>query len=132
MLLNNAFTAAIKMKEDHAEHERQIDYIEFPATDLPAVKEFYHGVFGWDFTDWGEGYTSFRDGRLNGGFARVEQMPASVAPLVVIYSAQLEVIEDEIKEHGGRITKETYSFPGGRRFHFKDPAGNQLAVWSDR
>ena len=120
------------MIEDNSEHERQIDYIEFPTTDLDAIKEFYHGVFGWDFTDWGEGYSSFKDGRLNGGFARVEQMPTSLAPLVVIYSAQLEAIEEEIKENGGRITKETFSFPGGRRFHFKDPSGNQLAVWSDR
>ena len=117
---------------DYAIHERQIDYIEFPATDLAAAKDFYHAVFGWHFTDCGEGYASFRDGRLSGGFARVEKMPASLAPLVVIYSAQLEVIEDEIVEHGGRITKPVFAFPGGRRFHFKDPSGNQLAVWSDR
>ena len=117
---------------DNAKHERQIDYIEFPTTDLAVVKDFYHSVFGWDFTDWGEGYASFRDGRLRGGFARVEQMPASLAPLIVIYSAQLEVVEDAIIGHGGRITKPTFEFPGGRRFHFKDPAGNQLAVWSDR
>lgn len=120
------------MTDDNLEHERQIDYIEFPATDLPAVKEFYSEVFGWDFVDWGEGYTSFKDGRLSGGFARVEQMPSSAAPLVVIYSAQLETIEEDIKENGGRITRETFSFPGGRRFHFRDPAGNQLAVWSDK
>lgn len=118
--------------KDNTEHERQIDYIEFPATDLIAIKDFYRDVFGWDFTDWGDGYTSFRDGRLNGGFARVEKMPSSVAPLVVIYSAQLEALEQEIIENGGRVTKETFTFPGGRRFHFKDPAGNQLAVWSDR
>lgn len=99
---------------------------------MAAIKRFYSEVFGWEFTDWGDGYSSFTDGRLTGGFARVGQMPASLAPLVVIYSAQLEVIEDEIVAHGGRITRETFSFPGGRRFHFKDPAGNQLAVWSDR
>ena len=117
---------------DYSEHEGQIDYVEFPATNLEQVKSFYEEVFDWEFTDWGEGYTSFKDGRLSGGFARVEKMPASLAPLVVIYSGQLEVVEEAILENGGRITKQTFDFPGGRRFHFKDPAGNQLAVWSDR
>ena len=77
------------------------------------------------------GYTSFQDGRLSGGFTKDAPVrPAN--PLVVIYAAQLEAIEGKIKQAGGKIVRQTYSFPGGRRFHFSDPSGNELAVWTDR
>lgn len=114
-----------------AEHDRRIDYVEFGAPDLPAVKRFYGGVFGWRFTDYGPDYTSFADGRLTGGFRRVSAVSAG-GPLVVIFSTSLETMVTAVTRAGGRIVKPIFAFPGGRRFHFLDPAGNELAVWSDR
>ena len=76
-------------------------------------------------------YTSFSDGRLGGGFTTAAEATAG-AVLVVLYARELEIIKDKVTKHGGRITKETFDFPGGRRFHFSDPNGNELAVWSDR
>jgi uncharacterized protein len=107
----------------------RMDYIEFPATDIPATKAFYSGVFGWKFTDYGPDYTSFQDGRLAGGFTK-EWRPAH-GVLVVLYASDLEGTEAKIKQAGGKIVKPTFSFPGGRRFHFADPNGNELAVWSE-
>jgi predicted enzyme related to lactoylglutathione lyase len=106
-------------------NDRRIDYIEFPATDMTAVKTFYAGVFGWKFTDYGPEYSTFEDGRLAGGFWTQGK------PLVVIYATDLEGMESRIRAAGGTIVKEIFSFPGGRRFHFIDPSGNELAVWSD-
>jgi predicted enzyme related to lactoylglutathione lyase len=113
------------------EQDRRIDYIEMPADDIEAGKAFYRDVFGWTFTDYGPDYTSFSDGRLAGGLRKESEVPAA-GILVVLYALDLEAVEAEVREHGGRITRETFEFPGGRRFHFKDPAGNELAVWSDR
>lgn len=114
-----------------AQHDRRIDYIEFLATDIEATKTFYTAVFGWTFTDYGPEYTSFEDGRLAGGFALAPQVPAG-GPLVVLYAVDLEATQAKVTEHGGRIVREIFEFPGGRRFHFADPSGNELAVWSDR
>jgi predicted enzyme related to lactoylglutathione lyase len=112
------------------DHDRQIDYVEFAATDLARTKQFYAAVFGWRFEDYGPDYTSFQDGRLAGGFTRGE--PARPGgPLVVIYGRHLEELETKVKQAGGSIVREPFSFPGGRRFHFRDPSGNELAVWSD-
>jgi predicted enzyme related to lactoylglutathione lyase len=111
--------------------ENQIDYIEFPATDIPATKAFYQAVFGWKFEDYGPAYTSFHDGRIAGGFTTDEVGPAR-QPLVVLYSAHLEAVAERINASGGRLTREIFAFPGGRRFHFADPSGNELAVWSDK
>jgi predicted enzyme related to lactoylglutathione lyase len=113
-----------------AEQDRRIDYVEFPATDMEKTKKFYADVFGWSFTDYGPEYTAFKDGRLDGGFKKVSQASPG-GPLVVLYSTSLKSIEAKIKDHGGSITTETFEFPGGRRFHFSDPSGNELAVWSD-
>ncbi len=110
--------------------ESRIDYIEFAATDIEGTRRFYHAVFGWEFTDYGPGYTSFHDGRLAGGFT-TEATPGG-GPLVVIYSRKLEAALDKVKVAGGSIVKEPFSFPGGRRFQFTDPSGNELAVWSDQ
>ena len=113
-----------------AEQDRRIDYVEFGATDIEATKRFYSAVFGWEFTDYGPDYTSFHDGRLNGGFAKVENVTGG-GPLVVVYALHLEAMLASVKTAGGKIFKEIFSFPGGRRFHFHDPNGNELAVWSD-
>ncbi len=119
-----------------SEHNLQMDYIEFPATDIEATKRFYSSVFGWKFQDYGPDYTSFHDGRLGGGFNRDAQ-PAGAggdktrAALVVIYAASLTETYDKVLAAGGKIVRETFEFPGGRRFHFSDPNGNELAVWSE-
>lgn len=113
------------------EHDRRIDYVEFLTTDVERTKRFYSVVFGWEFTDYGPEYTSFNDGRLSGGFAAAPQV-TSGGPLVVIYATNLKDVEAKVRDAGGRITRETFEFPGGRRFHFMDPSGNELAVWSDQ
>lgn len=113
------------------EHDRRMDYIEFPATDIEATKRFYSEVFGWEFTDFGTEYTSFKDGRLAGGFALAPKGSRG-GPLVVVYSTDLAEIEARVTGAGGQVVREAFEFPGGRRFHFIDPNGNELAVWSDR
>jgi len=112
------------------EHDRQVDYIEFPATDIGAIKQFYGTVLDWKFTDYGPDYTSFEDGRLSGGFTTTAQV-ASPGPLVVIYASNLDDVRKRVFSAGGTVTQEPYEFPGGRRFHFRDPSGNELAVWSE-
>ena len=116
---------------NQAEQDRRIDYIEFRATNIEETKSFYTEVFGWVFTDYGPDYTSFFDGRLGGGFSSAPAVTVG-GPLVVLYAVDLEEIEAKVKESGGKIVKETFEFPGGRRFHFTDPNGNELAVWSDQ
>ncbi len=113
-----------------AEHDRRIDYVEFPAANIADTKKFYSDVFGWGFTDYGPNYTSFSDGRLRGGFTTEAEVTAG-GVLIVLYARELEAIKDKVARHGGTITKEIFEFPGGRRFHFSDPNGNALAVWSE-
>jgi uncharacterized protein len=115
----------------NAEHDRRIDYIEFSVTSVPDAKRFYGNAFGWTFEDYGPDYASFADGRLNGGFQTAASVPSG-GPLVVIYAADLEGMERRVRQSGGAIVKPIFSFPGGRRFHFADPSGNELAVWSDK
>ncbi len=110
--------------------ENQIDYIELSASDIEKTKTFYRSVFGWKFEDYGPDYTSFHDGRMAGGFARGPVAPGAHV-LLVIYSSDLAAVQQKIKASGGSIVRDTYSFPGGRRFHFADPNGNELAVWSE-
>jgi predicted enzyme related to lactoylglutathione lyase len=113
--------------------DRHIDYIEFPAGDLEKAKEFYSAVFGWSFEDYGPDYCSFLDAGVNGGFYRapLRGSASEGAALVVIYADDLEATLERVTGHGGTIVKEIFSFPGGRRFHFADPNGNELAVWSE-
>jgi len=113
-----------------SEHDKRIDYVEFAATDVAKAKNFYTAVFGWSFTDYGPDYSSFSDGRLAGGF-RSESEARRGGPLVVVYAVDLEGAQERIQEHGGTIVKPIFDFPGGRRFHFTDPSGNELAVWSE-
>ena len=114
-----------------AEQDLRIDYVEFPASDMAATKRFYSEVFGWKFEDYGPDYVSFHDGRLRGGFAKSDEGKTG-GPLVVIYTTTLEAMEAAVKKAGGTVVKEIFSFPGGRRFQFTDPNGNELAVWSDK
>jgi uncharacterized protein len=114
-----------------AEQHHRIDYIELPATGIAGVKRFYGEVFGWRFEDYGPDYTSFHDGRLQGGFSTELAGGSGRGPLLVLYSRALEATQARVREAGGRIVKDIFSFPGGRRFHFTDPSGNELAVWSE-
>jgi uncharacterized protein len=109
-----------------------IDYIEISVTDVATAKRFYGAAFGWRFNDYGAGYAGIigpgSDTEV-GGLALVEEVRAG-GPLVVLYSTTLEASQAAVEQAGGRIIKPIYSFPGGRRFHFSDPAGNEFAVWS--
>ena len=114
-----------------AEQDRRVDYIEFLTTDIAETRRFYSEVFGWEFTDYGPTYTSFSDGRMAGGFSAASEVRAG-GPLVVLYSTGLAAIQALVTENGGNIVREVFEFPGGHRFHFTDPSGNELAVWSDQ
>ena len=114
------------------EHEK-INYVEFPARDLSATKAFFEAAFGWSFVDYGPTYTAFSDEGLDGGFYESDRAASTEhgSALVVFYSARLEETQRNVERAGGRIVKPIFSFPGGRRFHFADPSGNEFAVWSD-
>ncbi|HHH72847.1 MAG TPA: VOC family protein [Sulfuricurvum sp.] len=116
-----------------SEHEK-IDYIEFPSCDLMATKAFFNECFGWKFKDYGPDYTAFFDAGLMGGFFHSDTASKTQngAALVVLYSETLEATEKKIKRTGGVVTRPIFSFPGGRRFHFTEPGGNELAVWSEK
>lgn len=108
-----------------------INYVEFKAKDLQEVKTFYSKVFGWTFTDYGPDYTAFSNSGLEGGFEKTEEKIVNGA-LIVLYYDNLEDIQQKVVQAGGSIVKDIFSFPGGRRFHFEDPSGNELAIWSDK
>ena len=114
----------------HSHHA--IDYIEFAVSDIDAAKAFYASAFGWSFVDYGDAYAGIQsEGREVGGL-RLDSAVRPGGPLVILYSTDLEQSVDAVTAAGGTIVKPPYGFPGGRRFHFADPAGNELAVWSDR
>ena len=106
----------------------KIDYVEFRGPDMGVIKAFYGAAFGWDFTDYGPAYAAFAQG-LDGGFD-TDSEPHNAPPLVVLYAHDLEAMLAKVTAAGAKITVPIYAFPGGRRFHFTDPAGNALAVWS--
>ena len=107
------------------------DYVEFTVHDISASKAFYGAVFGWRFTDYGPAYTSFDDGRIGGGFT-TDGTPASGGPLMVFYVADLDATLAKVKAAGGVIVKPPFNYPGGRRFHFRDPDGTLIAAWSEK
>ncbi|WP_306014426.1 MULTISPECIES: VOC family protein [unclassified Allomuricauda] len=108
-----------------------IDYIEFKATDLEKTKTFYHEVFGWEFTDYGPNYVSFSEVGIAGGF-ELSAEPIKNGALVVLYHSDLKAIQEKVIQNGGTISKEIFEFPGGKRFHFRDPSCNELAIWSEK
>ena len=113
---------------------QRINYVEFLSNDFDACEAFYTNTFGWTFTDYGPEYRSFNDGQLNGGFSKSELRSTTDngAALVILYATDLEATRDKVAANGGTICREIFSFPGGRRFQFLDPHGNELAVWSDK
>jgi len=111
----------------------KIDYVELPASDFSSQEVFFQSVFDWSFTSYGNEYHAFAGGGLDGGFYKSEakSLAADGAALVVFFAEDLEAAEEKIKAAGGEISTATFSFPGGRRFHFKDPHGNEYAVWTE-
>lgn len=117
----------------NTKHEK-INYVEFPATNLEATKQFFNQAFGWSFVDYGDDYSAFSNQGLDGGFfqSTLSSSTESGAALIVLYSQDLESTLSKVEAFGGCVVRPIFSFPGGRRFHFKEPSGNELAVWSDK
>lgn len=115
-----------------SEHGK-LSYVEFPAAELDATKSFFATVFNWAFTDYGPEYTSFSNQGLSGGFYQsgLKSTTDNGAALLVLYSNDLEKTLNKVSESGGNIIKPIFNFPGGRRFHFTEPSGNEFAVWSE-
>jgi uncharacterized protein len=118
-------------EETMSRHEK-INYVEYPSRDLAGTKRFFSEAFGWSFEDYGPDYTAFCDQGLDGGFFRSDLAARTEtgSALVVLYSDDLEGTLDKVEAAGGKVVKPIFSFPGGRRFHFIEPGGNEWAVWS--
>jgi len=114
--------------------QEKLNYVEFSSRDLAASKAFFQQVFGWTFQDYGPEYCAFfaAEAGLDGGFYLDPEKAPAAGALLVFYSAELEHCLARVEEAGGQITKAVFRFPGGRRFHFSEPGGNELAVWSDK
>jgi predicted enzyme related to lactoylglutathione lyase len=114
------------------QHEK-MNYVEFPAKDLAGTKAFFESAFGWSFVDYGPEYTAFENQGLDGGFFQSDLASSTEngAALIVFYSDQLEATLAKVQKAGGSILRPIYSFPGGRRFHFTEPSGNEFAVWGE-
>jgi predicted enzyme related to lactoylglutathione lyase len=128
--VNQAFYASIELAMNISD---KINYVEFPARDIEATKEFFTVVFGWTFEDFGPEYTAFSNQGIDGGFFKSELASAtgSGGALVVLYSDSIESLQNRIEKAGGTVVRPIFPFPGGRRFHFTEPSGNELAVWTD-
>ena len=116
----------------HPDLHHKITYIEFTTTDIERTRQFYSTVFGWNFKDWGPEYIEILDAGVNGGFAKGDPLmaPCKTAPVVVLFSTDLMATEEAVVAAGGTVVTPTFEFPGGRRFHFSDGAGNVLGVWA--
>lgn len=113
-------------------HEK-IDYVEYPSRDIEGTRRFFAQAFGWTFEDYGPDYIAFADQGLDGGFFRSELSSSTEtgSALLVFYSADLEGTLNKVEAAGGTVVRPIFDFPGGRRFHFTEPGGNELAVWSE-
>ncbi len=114
------------------QHEK-INYVEFPARDLEATKAFFSQAFGWSFVDYGSDYAAFSNEGLDGGFfrAKLSASAKNGSALLVFYSNDLSQTLAKVESAGGTVLQPIYAFPGGRRFHFAEPSGNEFAVWSE-
>ncbi len=114
-------------------HEK-INYLEIPSSNLKASQQFFEKVFMWKFTPYGEDYLAFNDGTIDGGFylSETSAKVSNGSVLVVFYSDDLDSTYQKILNNEGKISTETFEFPGGKRFHFLDPTGNEFAVWSEQ
>lgn len=105
----------------------RVDYVELSAKTLEPMKAFYGKAFGWSFTDYGPEYAEFTDVRASGG---IHVARKKTSPLVILYADDIEAARAGVLAAGGEILGPDHIFPGGKRFHFRDPAGNELAVWT--
>lgn len=114
-------------------HHHSINYLEIPSRDIASSKAFFNKVFGWMYVDYGPEYSCFMDVGITGGFyqADVDFTLVRGCPLIVLYSNDLESTQASVIAAGGKITTGIFNFPGGRRFHFTEPCGNEYAVWSE-
>ena len=114
-----------------SQHEK-LNYVEFGSTDLSATKAFFNVVFGWTFTDYGDQYIAFENQGLDGGFYQSDKVSTVIngGALLVFYSDSLATTYDKVVHNGGTIVKNIFQFPGGYRFHFTEPSGNEFSVWS--
>ncbi|WP_166534268.1 VOC family protein [Blastococcus xanthinilyticus] len=120
------------MAETTAHTHHGIDYVELTVTDLAAAKRFYAEAFGWEFTDYRPEYAGIRRGSGDAGGLRLDaEPPRPGGPLVLLFSGDLDRTVAAVRAAGGQVTAGPYEFPGGRRFHFRDPSGNELGVWSE-
>ncbi|WP_039906883.1 VOC family protein [Micromonospora lupini] len=124
------------MSESTPQRHHAIDYIEFTVTDLGEAKRFYADAFGWQFTDYGPEYAGIRsphgDTAPEVGGLRLDEKARVGGPLVLLYSNDLDRSVQAVQEAGGKVVEGPYEFPGGRRFHFTDPSGNELGVWAEQ
>jgi predicted enzyme related to lactoylglutathione lyase len=112
--------------------DKMINYIEFPLLDSSATRLFYSSLFGWEFQEWGPNYLSFSGAGIDGGFNGEDKTPVqNPGILVILFSLDLDASLAQVRDAGAKITRDIYSFPGGRRFHFLDPNGNELAIWAE-
>lgn len=110
-----------------------LNYVEFPSRNLAATKRFFEAAFGWTFVDYGPDYAAFSDQGLDGGFftADLAAQTSNGSALLVFYSEGIDDTLTKVSKAGGEIIKPIFSFPGGRRFHFVEPGGNEFAVWAN-
>ncbi len=115
-----------------SQHEK-LNYVEFGAKDLASTKSFFSSVFGWEFVDYGPEYTAFSNQGLDGGFFKADCCSQTVTggALLVFYSSDIEATLNKVVQYGGEIVHPIFEFPGGCRFHFQEPSGNEFAVWSE-
>lgn len=111
--------------------ENRIDYVEIPVTDISKARAFFEAMFGWSFQEWGDDYLGFNDGRLDGGIRLAPEAAPATGVLLVFFSDDLERDVERVKQLGGTISQDIFSFPGGRRFHFLDPVGTEFAIWAE-
>ena len=111
----------------------KINYVEIPSRDLDATKAFFASAFGWSFVDYGPEYVAIENAGIDGGFYKSDKVssPESGSVLIVLYSTELEATVKKVTSSGGTVVQDIFDFPGGRRFHFTDPNGNEYAVWSE-
>lgn len=120
---------------DSGSRHHAIDYIELTVTDAAEAKAFYAAAFDWEFNDYGSAYAGIvnpggPDLPEVGGLATSDTAAVRGGPLVLLYSDDLDATVAQVRAAGGEIINGPYAFPGGRRFHFTDPSGNELGVWS--
>ncbi len=121
-------TPAVEMTEPQHIHH-QMNYIEISVTDMAAAQEFYAAAFGWEFTNYGPEYAGIKKQVGESGGLRLMEKVVTGGPLVILYSDDIDASFEQATSAGARITAEVFEFPGGRRFQFMDPSGNELAVW---